>query len=75
MFAFAFEGTLFEFEYTRPHFEPLFAFPLNKTPLEAANLNTFIIYSAAYSKKYLLPWLLSVALRGKASLFLISCNT
>ncbi len=74
MFAFAFEGTLFEFEYTRPHFEPLFALPPNKTPQEAANLITFIIY-IAYSKKYLLPWLLNVALRGKASLFLISCNT
>ncbi len=74
MFAFAFEGTLFEFEYTRPHFEPLFAFPLNKTPQEAANLNTFIIY-IVYSRKYLLPWLRSVALRGKASRFLISCNT
>lgn len=32
MFAFVFEGTLFEFAYTRPAFVPLFALPPKRTP-------------------------------------------
>ena len=32
MFAFAFEGVLFEFAYTKPAFALLFAFPPNSTP-------------------------------------------
>ena len=43
MFAFASEGALFEFEYTKPHFEPLFALPPNNTPRKVANLKFFVI--------------------------------
>ena len=32
MFAFVFEGVLFEFAYAKPAFALLFALPLNRTP-------------------------------------------
>lgn len=38
MFAFVFEGVLFEFEYARPAFASLFAFPPNKTALGRTTL-------------------------------------
>ena len=41
MFAFVFEGALFEFAKAKPAFAPLFALPLNKSPQERP---TFIVY-------------------------------
>lgn len=38
MFAFAFEGALFAFEYTNPHAAPLFAVPPKRTPLGTHHL-------------------------------------
>jgi len=35
MFAFVFEGALFEFAYAKPQFAPLFALPPKYTPLGA----------------------------------------
>ena len=41
MLALTLDGTLFEFEKTKPQLEPLFALPPKSTPQEIANLNFF----------------------------------
>lgn len=48
IFAFAFEGALFVFEYRKPQFAPLFALPPKKTPRHCTTLLSLIFYSRLF---------------------------
>lgn len=70
MFAFVFEGTLFEFAYDKPSFAPLFALPPNnRPPIDRPN------FFSNHSNQNLFPLPRNVTNRGKAFRFLISLNT
>ena len=70
MFAFVFEGTLFEFAYDNPSFAPLFALPPNnRPPIDRPN------FFSNHSNQNLFPLPRNVTNLGKAFRFLISFNT
>ena len=48
IFAFAFEGALFVFEYRKPQFAPLFALPPKKTPRHCTTLLSLIFCSRLF---------------------------